>query len=76
MDHVPNTLSPLMATIAGVVAEPYKTFFAKLYAAGRVTDAEMTALRMTCEDRLSRLAPIIDKALEDEARAEIAPPPQ
>ena len=67
-----DTLSPLLSTIAGVIAEPYKTFFARLYAAGRVTDAEMTALRTTCDDRLSRLCLIVDKALDDEVRAEIA----
>jgi hypothetical protein len=67
-----DTLSPLIGTIAGVIAEPYKTFFAQLYAAGRVTDAEMTALRTTCEDRLSRLSTIVDQALEHEAMAEIA----
>jgi hypothetical protein len=61
-----------MATIAGVIVEPYKTFFARLYSAGRVTDAEMTALRTTCDDRLARLCTIVDAALEDEARAEIA----
>jgi hypothetical protein len=66
-----DTLSPLMGTIVGVIAEPYKTFFAKLYAAGRVTDAEMTALRTSCDDRVARLGTIVDKALEDEARAEI-----
>jgi hypothetical protein len=69
-----DALTPLLGTIAGVIAEPYKTFFARLYAAGRVTDAEMTALRTTCEDRLGRLGSIVDTALEDEARAESANP--
>jgi hypothetical protein len=61
-----------MATIAGVIVEPYKTFFARLYAAGRVTHAEMTTLRTACEERLARLCTLVDSALEDEARAQIA----
>jgi len=57
-----------MGTIAGVIVEPYKIFFAKLYAAGRVTDAEVTELRAAGEDRMRRLGELVDKVLEDAAR--------
>ena len=57
-----------MGTIAGVIVEPYKIFVAKLYAARRVTHAEVTELRTACEDKMRRLGELVDKVLDDAAR--------
>jgi hypothetical protein len=69
-----DTLSPLMDTIEGIIVEPYKTFFAHLYAAQRVTNAEMTELRKTCEDRIVHLRELVNTAIEDAANADATSP--
>ena len=56
-------LGPHASTVARVVAEPYRIFIAKLYAAGRITDAEVTELRIVSEDRIARLGELVSNDL-------------
>jgi hypothetical protein len=56
-------LGPHAGTIARVVVEPYRIFLAKLYAAGRITDAEVTTLRTVSEDRIARLSEFVCHAV-------------
>jgi hypothetical protein len=60
----------LMETIARVIVEPYKVFFAQMYAAGRVTDAELTTLHRACEAQVASLGTLVDKALVDVERGD------
>ena len=61
--NVVINLGPHASTIARVVVEPYRIFLAKLYAAGRITDAEVTELRTVSEDRIARLGELVSNAV-------------
>ena len=59
-------LNRLIGKIAGVLMEPYTNFIAKLYADGRITDAEVEELKRSFEQRVPQLAELVEERLKEE----------
>jgi len=46
--------------------EPYTNFIAKLYADGRITDAEVEELKRSFDQRVPQLAELVEERLKEE----------
>lgn len=68
-------LSTIVGDIAGVMFDPYTSFFVKLHAAGRITDAELEGLRQEVEDQISRLDELVAERLNQDRDTTLPPPP-
>ena len=66
MSRDPLDVNRLIGKIAGVLMEPYTNCIAKLYADGRITDAEVEELKRSFEQRVPQLAELVEERLKEE----------
>jgi RIO-like serine/threonine protein kinase len=63
-------LTPLVSAVLSILSEPYQELVARLHREGRITDAEVGALRASILERSEHLAELVKAQLQADREGE------